>query len=401
MLRPYVRALRTPGALLPFLASFLGSLLIGMLSLGVLLFVRLETGSFTQAGIVSGALGAGNAIGVAIQGGLIDRRGQTVVLVPAAALCTTSLVLMVSTISSDGPLTVVAAFAFAAGASIPATTTSMRTLWTALIPDPEERMPAYALLAMMFTVAFVVAPMLVSAMLLLASPAAAVLVAAGLAGASGGGFALTKASRRWKPDKAPRGWRPRGLATAGMRTLLLANGASGVFAGMSGVALPAVAITLGSAALTGVFSASGAASDVIGGLWYGGRKWSIPLQHRLIAVQACFMLSGLAMAAAAGSIPAVIAVLAVAGALSSIGGITTGMLMDRVAVPGTLTESYATMVSAGLIGSSIGYTAGGSVVDAIGFRWVFLFEAAGMAIVAVWIAARRRTLTVEVANASP
>lgn len=394
-MRPYARALRTPGALLPLLASFVGSLLIGMLSLGVLLLVRLETGSFTQAGIVSGALGMGNAIGVAIQGGLIDRRGQTVVLVPAAALCTASLVLMVITLTGGGPITAIAVLAFAAGASIPATTTSMRTLWTALIPEPEERMPAYALLATMFTVAFLIAPLLVSAMLLLASPAAAVLLAAGFAAAAGLGFALTKASRQWRPTDAPKGWRPRGLATAGMRTLLIANAAGGVIAGMSGVALPAVAIALGSAALTGIFSATGAASDVIGGLWYGGRRWSIPLTHRLIAIQGCFMLTAVGMSIAAGSIPAMIVVLVIGGTLASAGGITTGMLLDRVALPGTLTESYATLVSAGLIGSSIGYTAGGSLVEAVGFRWVYVLEGAGMAVVMVWITFRRRSLAVE------
>ncbi|MGH3290776.1 MAG: hypothetical protein ACRDP7_03115 [Trebonia sp.] len=47
----YVRAARTPGALLPLAASFAGGgLPIGMLTLAVLLLTRLQGGSFLGPG---------------------------------------------------------------------------------------------------------------------------------------------------------------------------------------------------------------------------------------------------------------------------------------------------------------------------------------------------------------
>ena len=125
MLRPYVQVVRTRGALLPMVASFVGGgLPIGMLTLAVLLLVRLRSGSFLGAGIMAAALSAGNAVGVAIQGTLIDRRGQTVVLVPASLACLSSLVGLVLVVTRGGPPALSAALAVAGGAAIPATPSS-------------------------------------------------------------------------------------------------------------------------------------------------------------------------------------------------------------------------------------------------------------------------------------
>jgi MFS family permease len=86
LFRLYVRAARTPGAILPLVTSFVGGgLPIGMLTLAVLLLIRLQNGSFLGAGLMAAALSVGNAVGVAVQGALIDRRGQTVVLGPRAS----------------------------------------------------------------------------------------------------------------------------------------------------------------------------------------------------------------------------------------------------------------------------------------------------------------------------
>ena len=60
MLLSYRQVLRIKGLLPPLLASFAGSLPIGMLSLGALLLVRLHGQSFGAAGIIAGALNLGS-----------------------------------------------------------------------------------------------------------------------------------------------------------------------------------------------------------------------------------------------------------------------------------------------------------------------------------------------------
>lgn len=87
MLRSYAQVVRTPGVALPLVASFFaGGLPIGMLTLAVLLLVRLQGGSFLAAGVMAAALSGGNAFGVALQGAMIDRRGQTAVLLTASSV---------------------------------------------------------------------------------------------------------------------------------------------------------------------------------------------------------------------------------------------------------------------------------------------------------------------------
>ena len=399
---PYVRAARTPGALFPLVASFVGGgLPIGMLTLAVLLLARLQNGSFLGAGIMAAALSAGNAVGITVQGALIDRRGQTTVLVTASLACLGSLVALVLVSAHGGPPTVTAALAVAGGATIPATPSAMRALWAALVTDPRLRMTGYALSAVSFTAATILGPVLVSGLLLVGGPRVAVLVAAGLAGGGGLLFAATPASRRWAPAAArdarwSPGWHSgsgRGILSGhGMRTLAVGNLAIGLAAGLSGVAVPAAAIALGTAALAGMFGAAGGAGDLLGGLAYGARHWRLPLPLRLLTAQCGSAIACASLAFASGSMPAMVAVMLVSGATGAIQGITTSTLLDDVAEPGALTGSYALIVSCGLAGSATGYTIGGILIDAIGIRNVLLAAAAAGFVAAGWYTCRLRTL---------
>jgi len=75
-LLPYFRVLRVPGARRLFLVGALGTLPISMVTPGLLLLVAAATGSLARAGAVSGALAVGNAVGLVVQGRLIDARGR-------------------------------------------------------------------------------------------------------------------------------------------------------------------------------------------------------------------------------------------------------------------------------------------------------------------------------------
>ena len=93
----------------------------------------------------------------------------------------------------------------AAAATFPQLPAAMRSLWNALVDDPEQRATAYALVAVVFEVAVVTAPALVAGIVAVASP--------------GGGrdrgrrrsapvsalaFTMTPASRRWRGDASRR-----------------------------------------------------------------------------------------------------------------------------------------------------------------------------------------------------
>ena len=401
MFRPYLRVLRIDGAWSPTLAGFLGALPIGMLNLAILLLVEANTGSFAGAGVATGAFSLGNAIGLVVQGRLIDRHGQTAVLVSTAVLCPTALVLLVLSTTPRGPLELVWALAATAGASIPATTTSMRVLWPVLAPDPLLRATAYALLATQFQIAMVTGPLVVSALLLAAGPSAAVLVSAALAASSGLLFAAAPASRTWRPiSQAPRHPRfPIGrLAVpggAGMRTILIGCLGTGLASGTLTVAVPAVAAAHRSIALAGLLFAAFSAGELVSGMGYGARSWRVPTPRRLVIGQAGIATGAAALALLTSHPSWMLPVMFLIGAFTAPVSIANSALLDDLAPPGRLTRSYTTMVSAGLIGSAAGSAAGGTLVRATGYRPVFLLASGAMAAVALWTVLRDQTLTAQ------
>lgn len=401
MFRPYVRVLRTPNAALPFLSSFLGSLPITMLSLGVLLLIRSDTGSFAQAGLVSGALSAGNGAGLIIQGWLIDRRGQTVVLIVAGAVCGSMLIMLVVAATRATPLVALVLLGGIAGASIPAVITSMRILIPELVPAPDLRAAGYALLGTQFQLAMITGPLVVSALLLVARPTYAVLAAAVLSLVGGVVFAVTPASRRWQPTTRGRRATPDRSATMGrlavltpgLLTLVIANFGAGLAGGLAGVAVPATAVAHGVVSLAGLLFAAQSAGDIVGGFVYGGRRWRLPVPYRLMMCQSATVVGTGMLAVMTAQPSGMFPLMFGMGLAQAPAGIASSMLLDVVARKGALGVSYTSMVAAGLGGIAIGSSAGGVLEKATSAGALFAI-AAGTTFAAVgqtfW---RRRTLT--------
>jgi len=387
MLRPYSRVLRTPGILLPFLATFAGSLSIGMLGLAILLFAHARTGSLGVAGVIAGLYSAGNALGLVVQGRFIDRRGQTVVLVPAAVLSATALLVLVL-----GPAAPVAIglCALIAGVCVPATITAMRTLIPEILPDEQRRTTAYATLAVLFSVATLLGSLVVSGLLTLVGSTGAILVGGGLASGGGLAFAGTPASRAWKPPRRhATGGR---LIERGMRTLLVSAAGLGFCSGLTGIGIPALAIDRGAASLAALFFAVASIGDLLSGFGYGIRHWKMPKTNQLIFALCAASVVALCVASATQSLTLLFPLLFLGGAVGAPAGIATSALLDGVARRGAITQSYAALVCVGLLSGSAGNALGGVLADAAGTRLLFLANGLGLAAVAGWTYLRRRTL---------
>lgn len=398
MFRPYLRVFRVPGALVGFGATFLGSLPISMLGLSELLLIQSTTGSMAQAGAVSGALAIGNACGLLLQGRLIDRYGQTVVLVPAALACGSALVGLTVAAVSHGPLPLLIILAAISGVAIPAVITCMRILIPEMMPADGPRRSAYALLGTQFNLALISGPMLVSGLVVLAGPAAAVLVAAAAATVGGLVFAITPQSRRWRPARASDAERSHdklpisGLLTPGLITVMVAGLGAGFAGGLVAVAIPAVALAHDAAFLAGFLFATSSAGNIIAGIVYGSRVWRLALRTQLIICQASGAVISGVLGFLTGHPSAMFPPMLANGAIQAPGGIATSALLDDVARPGYLGQSYTAMVAAGLAGSAIGVTAGGTL-SANTAEWTLFGTAAvaGLA-VATWTLVRRATL---------
>jgi MFS family permease len=92
--------LATPGAVALLGSSILARLPLAMFSIALLVHAQALTGSYAVAGLVTGAYAIASAAAAPVLGGIVDRCGQTRVLVGGAAA--TALVLVVNGLLPGG-----------------------------------------------------------------------------------------------------------------------------------------------------------------------------------------------------------------------------------------------------------------------------------------------------------
>src|SRR6266487_2221051 len=125
---------RTPGAFLVFALSVVARLPLAMLSIALLIHAQHLTGSFAAAGLVTGAYGAALGAGGPLLGRLVDRRGQTLVLLAGASV-SAALLVAVAALPDGAPVPVLVALAAGIGFATPPMGACVRTVMPALLQD--------------------------------------------------------------------------------------------------------------------------------------------------------------------------------------------------------------------------------------------------------------------------
>ncbi len=374
---PYVRRL--------VLCGLVARLPIGMVPLALLLLVRESGGSYAAAGGVSGAYFVATGIGAPIAGRLVDRRGQTRILLPRAVLFPALLGGVCVLALLDAPLALVAVCAAAAGGLLPPVGSSLRALWPRLFQGAELRAAAYALEASLQEIFFVVGPLLVALLTLAASPILALAVAAVAGGLGTAAVALAEPVRAWRPEEERHALSVLGaLESPGVRTIILLAGCLGLGFGGTEVGMPAFAEGHGGAELGSVPLALFAGGSLVGGLIAGSIATGHPL--RLLRISTALLVVGLALPLFAWSVPAMSLLAFVAGLPIAPAVMSAYGLIDAVARRGTAAEAFAWISTAVSIGVAAGTAVGGALVDAFGVRASFALGCAAVAVGAVLVA---------------
>lgn len=375
-----------------------------MTSLSLVLFLVAQTGSFAAAGAVAASAALAAALGGPLLGRIIDRRGQTAVLLGAVTVHTVGLLAIVAVGRAGVPVVVLAVLAAVSGAATPPLSPCLRALWPVLLGDQSTVRTALALDALVIEAVFVGGPLAVAVIVAIASPSAGLLVAAVLALAGTLVFAFQPPSRDWR-GTARRGRGPSPLMAAGIRTLLIGAGGLGIVFGALEVALPAFGAERDQPGIAGVALAAVAAGSLVGGLTYGaltgtgattardtttGATRDVrPLYLGLIA--ALPLAVGLLLLA--DSVLALLLLAPVAGLAIAPLTAAENELAGTVAPPGTVTEAYAWMLTALVGGVAAGNALAGALVEGSGWRTA-LAVACGCALLGALVTlARRRTLT--------
>src|SRR4051794_8014258 len=360
----YKRILAIRAVRLPLAGATVARLPFAADALTLLLLVQGATGSFAAAGLVNAFYSLGAAAGLPIQGRIVDRVGQTRVIAIATAVHALALIGLVLLAEDNASMPAMCGVAVLAGFAIPPLGTSIRTLWSELVPNSELRQSAFALDAVTVEVAFIVGPLLAALVIGIASPAAGVLINVALSILGSTLFALSRASRSWRGQPHSLGLMGP-LRSSGVLTLMGVGVGLGVAVGAVELGMTAVAADRGMRELGGALLATQAAGSLVGGLFYGSRTWRTPGSRRLAL---------LSLALALTTIPLVFTPsLEATFPLALLSGFTLAptvsvlyVLLDSAAPPGTATEATGWVLTAFVSGASAGAGVGGAAVNASG-----------------------------------
>ena len=388
-LRVYLDVLRKPSV-----SRLLGSAVVGrmptaMAGLAIVLLVREAGASYAVAGLVAGAYSIALALTSPLLGRLVDRVGQTRVLVGSAAASALSFGALAAAGRSASPA-ILAVLAALAGASIPPVAACMRALWSELLGHSGQLQAAFAVESTVQELIFVIGPPLVALLAAVFSPAAAVLGTGALLLIGVGVFAATPASRAWRGQRRAADWAGP-LRSPGIRAVLasivLLAGAFGIVE----VTVVADAEQLGSRTLAGPLLALWAAGSMIGGLAFGSRASDRGPEQRMIGLL-FLVVAGIALLAVAGGLVQLGAGMVLAGLGIAPAIACLYLLVDRLAPAGTVTEAFTWVTTAFATGFAVGNALGGTLVQQVGIDAAFLIAAGGVAAAALLARLRRHAL---------
>ena len=344
------------------LASILGRLPIGILGLAILLLAQSATGSFAQGGIASASYVLGLAAVAPLLGRAIDRYGPRPTLFACALAFPSALVGVVAAYSMQAPLWIALTCATASGASFPPITACMRTYFKQQLSEDVQLTTAYSLESVLIELIFITGPMLVGLFVAIASPALAVLFAAGCGFLGPLLFLRSRALLQWKIE--PRfGASLFGPLTepAFSRLLVVILCYASAF-GLIEIATTAHAAEAGSAAYAGVLLAIMSVGSAVGGLFYGSRTWRMPLSRQFPLTLG---LMGVGVAPLAMGLPEWLFALycVVAGVVMAPALIMQTMLVAKTSHPEYSAEAFTWSTTCLLAGVGIGLTLGGQLLE--------------------------------------
>jgi MFS family permease len=393
-LRAYAGLLAHSPARNPFLAALIARLPMAMAPLGIILLVQGERGTYSLAGVVTGAYAVGSALGTPLWGRLMDRFGQVRVLLPTAVACAALLAaLALSTVGGGSPALLIGLAALA-GFAYPAISPALRSAWRVIFPDAGSRRVAFALDATSVELVFVGGPLLLSLLLVVTPPVVPLLATAAAVLAGSLAYCRTDAAKssRPHPTRASGGpvavGEPRSAVTAaGVGALLLVMLALSIGFGQLDTSMAATAgIVLGDTERVGLLFCAIAGGSAIGGLVFGTRSWSFDERRAVPALLTVFAMMLVAMAALMAFPPvslwALFPLLFVTGATIAPTLIMQQSLLDHLAPAARLNEAQAFLSAANTTGAAAGTAIAGVLIDWQGLAVSFAGAALGAGLAA-------------------
>ncbi len=386
-----------PGLLV---TAFLARLPAAMAPLGVIVLVSSVTGSLSQAGLATAALGIGAAVGGPVTGWLTDVAGQRTIglataLVNASALVATALVVL-----GGGGVVATAAFAALTGFASPQVGPLSRVRWSALLSGRghSDLLPtAMAYESGADETSYVVGPALVGLLALVGPPVAPIAVAAALTLGAAVPFAMHPTAtngataRRRSRHVAATPSAPAPLPVTALVVLGIVMTAIGLVFGATQTGITALAEASGHAGVAGlIYSVLGVGSATAGlaTAWLPGR---FTLDRRLLAFAALLFAGALGLLAIRGVAVAAIAMLILGAAVAPV-LVTAYAIAERIAPPTRIATVITLLASGTVAGVALGAGVAGPLAETYGFAAALAVPAGAGALALVAATAGRRSI---------
>jgi MFS family permease len=372
------------------LTSIVPRLPVGMNALALTLLVQSQTNSFAAAGSVSAAYMIAAAIQAPIVGRFIDNNGPQRVMLPLGIVNALALLCAIVAAKLVLPVIFIMTAAFVAGATFPPVSMTIRAMYRKSSMNDAQKQTAFAIEAVVMELAFTLGPLAVSLALLTGQAAMAVFASAMLAVIGTLLFTRSGAMTRWgKVEAGEHIERHRSgpLKISAVRRALLLSAMFGTAIGLLEIALPAFANFVGSKAMVGWYFAALSIPSAIAGFVYGTWRISWPLNKQILCTAAWLAVGAAAMAAMNESMGFIF--------MCALAGLAFGPMITALSLQlGKLTpveystEAFTWSMTVFLIGMGVGFTAGGALIEAQGWRSsliasVALFVAAGLSCLAI------------------
>ncbi|MER6504232.1 MFS transporter [Streptomyces sp. NPDC001455] len=382
----YLDVLRARHAARLLVGTLVGRLPSGTAHIAIVLFTRAEGGSYTLAGALAAVYGLSTAVGQPLLGRAVDLYGQPRVQLPAAVVSALGMVMLALT--GTGSLAPAFAAVIVAGVFTPPLEGGLRALWPSVLGGEERVHRAYAMDAVAQEVMFTLGPLLVTLLVSLWSPAAALLVINGLGVLGALSVVLCEPSRAWRSAPREAHWLG-ALRSPGLLALLGAFFFVGLALGSITVAAVAYADDHGRESVYGWLMAALGLGALTGGAVYGARQWAGTPERRLRYLVALLALGYLPLALTPGVV-AMTVLAALAGVFLAPSIACSFIVVDRHAPRGTVTEAFSWLVTTFGVGAAVGTAVAGPAVEKGGTSWGFVVTgASGVAALLVLLATKK------------
>lgn len=374
MPNPYREIFRAPGSVGFSAAGFVARLPLSMVTIGIVTMLSQARGEYWLAGGVAATFALANALIAPQVSRLVDRYGQSRVLIPATLATLVALAGLILATRLQAPGWVLFLFAGLAGLT-PSMMAMVRARWTELYRDTPQLRTAFAFESVVDEVIFMIGPVIAIGLSVAWFPEAGPLAAAILLAL---GMALFVSQRASEPPVHPQEERAGGsvIRLGAVQVIALLMIAVGAIFGTAEVAAVAFAEAQGSKASASLVLAAYAAGSLLAGLVFGALQPGMRLASQLLLAIALSAATTLPLLVV-GSLWTLGAALFVAGASISPTIIVAMALIERHVPAAKLTEGITWVMTGIGIGMAAGSAVSGWLIDLYGASSGFWVSIAG------------------------